>query len=118
MIIDGEDFKVDLLFYHRKLHRMIAIDLKLGKFKAEYKGQMELYLRYLDRYEREPGEEAPLGLILCTEGNNEQIELLQLDVAGIKVANYLTELPPKEILLRQLQMSLAEIRALKEQTIE
>ena len=85
---------------------------------AGKKRKMELYLRYLDRYEREPGEEAPLGLILCTEGNNEQIELLQLDVAGIKVANYLTELPPKEILLRQLQMSLAEIRALKEQTIE
>lgn len=116
MIIDGEDFKVDLLFFHRKLHRMIAVDLKLGKFKAEYKGQMELYLRYLDRYEREPGEETPLGLILCTEGNRERIELLQLDSAGIKVANYLTELPPKEVLLHQLQMSLDQVRALREAT--
>lgn len=113
MIIDGEDFKVDLLFFHRKLHRMIALDLKLGKFKAEYKGQMELYLRYLDRYEREPGEESPLGLILCTEGNREQIELLQLDAVGIKVANYLTELPPKDVLARQLQLSLEEVKALK-----
>lgn len=115
MIIDGEDFKVDLLFYHRRLRRMIAVDLKLGKFKADYKGQMELYLRYLDRYEKEPGEESPLGLILCTEGNNERIELLQLDAAGIKVANYLTELPPKDILIKQLQMSLDEVRALREQ---
>ena len=113
MIIDGEDFKIDLLFYHRKLRRMIAVDLKLGKFKAEYKGQMELYLRYLDRYEREQGEEAPLGLILCTEGNQERIELLQLDAVGIKVANYLTELPPKEILINQLQISLDEVRKLR-----
>lgn len=113
LIIDGEDFKIDLLFFHRKFHRMIAVDLKLGRFKAAYKGQMELYLRYLDRYEREDGEEAPLGLILCTEGNREQIELLQLDASGIKVANYLTELPPKEVLIRQLQMSLEEAKALR-----
>lgn len=113
LIIDGEDFKIDLLFFHRKLHRMIAVDLKLGRFKAAYKGQMELYLRYLDRYEREEGEEAPLGLILCTEGNREQIELLQLDASGIKVANYLTELPPKEVLIRQLRVSLEEAKALR-----
>lgn len=113
LIIDGEDFKIDLLFFHRKLHRMIAVDLKLGKFRAEYKGQMELYLRYLDRYEREPGEETPLGLILCTEGNNERIELLQLDASGIRVANYLTELPPKDILIKQLQLSLEEARELQ-----
>lgn len=113
LIIDGEDFKIDLLFFHRKLHRMIAVDLKLGKFKAEYKGQMELYLRYLDRYEREPGEEEPLGLILCTEGNRERIELLQLDAAGIRVANYLTELPSKEVLIKQLQISLDEAQALR-----
>ena len=114
LIIDGEDFKIDLLFYHRKLHRMIAIDLKLGRFKAEYKGQMELYLRYLDKYEREEGEQTPLGLILCTEGNRERIELLQLDTVGIRVANYLTELPPKEILIKQIQKSLDETRRLRE----
>lgn len=106
MIIDGEDFHLDLLFFHRKLHRLIALDLKLGRFKAQYKGQMELYLRWLERYEMQPGEETPLGLILCTEGSNEQIELLQLDASGIKVAQYMTELPPKEVLIRQMQKTI------------
>jgi len=111
MIIDGEDFKLDLLFYHRRLHRLIAIDLKLGRFKAEYKGQMELYLRWLEQNEMEPGEDTPLGLLLCTEGSEEQIELLQLDKAGIKVARYMTELPPREVLQRQIQKSLVEAKA-------
>lgn len=106
MIIDGEDFYLDLLFYHRKLRRLIAIDLKLGSFKAQYKGQMELYLRWLEKNEMQPGEESPLGLLLCTEGSDEQIELLQLDKTGIRVAQYLTELPSKEVLLRQLQKSI------------
>ena len=106
MIIDGQDFYLDLLFYHRRLHRLVAIDLKLGRFKAQYKGQMELYLRWLEKYEMEPGEESPLGLLLCTEGNDEQIELLQLDKSGIKVAQYLTELPPREVLQQQIQKSL------------
>ena len=111
MIIDGEDFKLDLLFYHRRLHRLIAIDLKKGRFKAEYKGQMELYLRWLEANEMEPGEESPLGLLLCTEGSEEQIELLQLDRAGIKVAKYITELPPREVLQRQIQKSLEIAKA-------
>ncbi|MBO6253042.1 MAG: DUF1016 family protein [Bacteroidaceae bacterium] len=106
MIIDGEDFYLDLLFYHRRLHRLIAIDLKLGRFKAQYKGQMELYLRWLEKNEMEPGEELPLGLLLCTEGGDEQIELLQLDKSGIKVAQYMTELPSRDILKRQIQKSL------------
>ncbi len=106
MVIDGEDFYLDLLFYHRRLHRLIAIDLKLGKFKAQYKGQMELYLRWLEKNEMEPGEETPLGLLLCTEGSEEQIELLQLDKAGIRVAQYMTELPPRELLLQQIRKSL------------
>ena len=110
MIIDGEDFYLDLLFYHRRLHRLIAIDLKLGKFKAQYKGQMELYLRWLERNEMEPGEEQPLGLLLCTEGGDEQIELLQLDKSGIKVAQYMTELPSKELLQRQLHKGLEAAR--------
>ena len=111
MIIDGEDFYLDLLFYHRRLHRLIAIDLKLGRFKAQYKGQMELYLRWLEQNEMEPGEESPLGLLLCTEGGEEQIELLQLDKAGIKVAQYMTELPPREVLIRQIQKSLEAAKA-------
>lgn len=106
MIIDGEDFYLDLLFYHRKLKRLIAIELKIDRFKAAYKGQMELYLRWLDKFERQKGEESPLGLILCTEGGNEQIELLQLDKTGIKVARYYTELPDKKLLEEQLQQSL------------
>ena len=110
MIIDGEDFYLDLLFYHRKLRRLIAIDLKLGRFKAQYKGQMELYLRWLEKYEMQPGEETPLGLLLCTEGSDEQISLLQLDKSGIRVAQYLTELPSKEVLLRQLQKSIEAAR--------
>ena len=112
MIIDGEDFYLDLLFYHRKLHRLIAIDLKLGRFKAQYKGQMELYLRWLEQNEMQPGEESPLGLLLCTEGSEEQINLLQLDKSGIRVAQYLTELPSKEVLLRQLQKSIAAAKEL------
>ena len=110
MIIDGEDFYLDLLFYHRKLHRLIAIDLKLGKFKAQYKGQMELYLRWLEQNEMESGEESPLGLLLCTEGSEEQIELLQLDKSGIKVAQYMTELPSKELLQRQIHKGLEAAR--------
>jgi predicted nuclease of restriction endonuclease-like (RecB) superfamily len=106
MIIDGEDFYLDLLFYHRKLKRLIAIELKLGKFKASYKGQMELYLRWLDKYEKQEGEETPLGLILCAEGGYEQIELLQLEKAGIKVAEYLTELPDRQLLKDKLHQEL------------
>ena len=120
MIIDGEDFYLDLLFFHRKLHRLIAIDLKLGRFKAQYKGQMELYLRWLEAHEMEPGEEPPLGLLLCTEGGEEQIELLQLDKAGIKVAQYMTELPSREVLMEQIRKSLEiakELGAKEEENI-
>ena len=105
MIIDGEDFKLDLLFYHRKLKRLVAIDLKLGKFKAGYKSQMELYLRWLEKNEMQTGEATPIGLILCAEGNKEQIELLQLNKSGIKVAEYLTELPSKKLLQQKLHQA-------------
>ena len=100
--VDNEDYYLDLLFFHRKLKRLIAIELKLGKFKAAYKGQMELYLRWLEKYEKEPDEETPLGLILCAGKTSEQIELLQLDKSGIKVAEYMTELPNRELLERKL----------------
>ena len=108
MIIDGEDFYLDLLFYHRKLRRLVAIELKLGKFKATYKGQMELYLRWLEKHEMEAGEESPIGLLLCTEGSEEQIELLQLDQTGIRVAQYMTELPSRALLHQQLQKIVTE----------
>lgn len=112
MVIDGEDFYLDLLLYHRRLHRLIAVDLKLGRFKAQYKGPMELYLRWLEANEMESEEESPLGLLLCTEGSEEQIELLQLDKVGIKVAQYMTELPPRELLIKQIQKSLEITKAL------
>lgn len=96
MIIDGEDFYLDLLFYHRHLKRLVAIELKLGKFEAKHKGQMELYLKWLDKYERTEGEQAPIGLILCAESSREQIELLEMHKDGIMVAEYWTELPPKK----------------------
>ncbi|MCX6183005.1 MAG: PDDEXK nuclease domain-containing protein [Bacteroidetes bacterium] len=102
MVIDGEDFRLDLLFYHRKLKRLVAIELKLGKFKVGYKSQMELYLRWLEKNEMQAGEETPIGLILCAEGSKEQIELLQLNKSGIKVAEYLTDLPSKQLLQEKL----------------
>jgi predicted nuclease of restriction endonuclease-like (RecB) superfamily len=110
MVIDGEDFYLDLLFFHRRLRRLVAIELKLGRFKAAHKGQMELYLKWLDRYERQPGEEAPIGLILCAESSHEQVELLQVQKDGITVAEYWTELPPKAELERQLRSALADAR--------
>ncbi len=94
--IDAIDYHLDLLFYHRKLKRLVAIDLKLGKFKPKHKAQMELYLRWLQKHEMQPGEDVPIGLLLCSEGNTEHIELLMLDQQEIKVAQYLTELPSKQ----------------------
>lgn len=93
--IGKEDFYIDMLFFHRSLRRLVAIDLKLGRFSAEYKGQMELYLRWLDKYERKVWEESPIGLILYSEKDQEQIELLQMNQGEIRVAEYLTELPPQ-----------------------
>lgn len=111
MTIDNEDFYLDLLFFHRRLKCLVAVELKMGKFKAVYKGQMELYLRWLEKYEMEKGEQPPLGIILCTEGNREQIELLRLDTAGIHVAEYLTELPPKELLNQKLHAAIETAKA-------
>ena len=111
IVIDHEDFYIDLLFFHRKLHRLIAIDLKLGKFQAADKGQMELYLRWLDKHEREPGEESPLGLILCESTGSEQVKLLQLEESGIRVATYLTDLPPKSLLESKLRATARACRA-------
>lgn len=102
LVIDGEDYYIDLLFYHRGLRRLIVLELKLGKLRAADKGQVELYLRWLDRHERRPGEEAPLGLILCADKGEQLVELLELEASGIHVAEYLTELPPRELLTRKL----------------
>ncbi|MDO9105780.1 MAG: PDDEXK nuclease domain-containing protein [Methylovulum sp.] len=108
--IDNDDFYIDLLFYNRRLKRLVAIDLKLGDFKAADKGQMELYLRWLAKYEQEPGEASPLGIILCSGKKQEQIELLELDQTGIHVAEYLTELPPKAVLQQKLHEAISNSR--------
>lgn len=109
--VDAVDYYIDLLFYHRSLRRLVAVDLKLGKFKPEHEGQMLLYLRYLDRNERREGEESPIGLILCSEGNTEHIEYLMLDDnSPIKVAQYYTQLPDKKLLADRLQKAVAIAR--------
>ncbi len=100
--IDNRDYKIDLLFYHRRLKCLVAIDLKLGEFEAGFKGQMELYLRYLEKYETVEGENSPVGLILCTGKTEEHIELLRLDESNIKVAEYLMLLPDKKLLQQKL----------------
>jgi predicted nuclease of restriction endonuclease-like (RecB) superfamily len=103
IILDGKDFYLDLLFYHRKLKRLVAIELKLGEFKASHKGQMELYLKWLNRYEKQEGEKSPIGLILCAESSREQVELLEMHKDGILVAEYWAELPSKEKLEQKLR---------------
>ena len=118
IIIDDRDFHLDLLFFHRHLKRLVAIELKLGDFKAEHKGQMELYLRWLDKYERQPGENPPLGLILCSGKQKEQVELLELDKSGIHVAEYLTSLPSKEMLREKLHKAIEHARKRLENQIE
>jgi len=104
--IDSRDYYIDLLFYHRRLRSLVVIDLKLGEFEAAYKGQMELYLRYLEKYEMLDSENSPIGLILCAGKNEEHIELLQLDQTNIKVAEYITQLPEKKLLQEKLHKSL------------
>ncbi|MBA2723360.1 MAG: DUF1016 domain-containing protein [Methylibium sp.] len=109
--IDNDDFYIDLLLYNRRLKRLVAIELKLGEFKAADKGQMELYLRWLAKHEQEPGEAPPLGIILCTGKKREQIELLELDATGIHVAEYLTGLPPRQLLEQKLHEAVALSKA-------
>lgn len=104
--IDGTDYYLDLLFYHRKLKCLVAIDLKLGKFKPQFKGQMELYLKYLQKYDMQSDENPPIGLLLCSEGNTEHIELLMLDEENIKVGQYLTCLPDKQWFIDKLNRSI------------
>lgn len=104
--IDGTDYYLDLLFYHRKLKCLVAIDLKMGKFKPQYKGQMELYLKYMQKNDMQPDENPPIGLLLCSEGNTEHIELMMLDEDRIKVAQYLTCLPDKQWFVEKLNRSI------------
>jgi predicted nuclease of restriction endonuclease-like (RecB) superfamily len=108
--LDGDDHYLDLLFYHRRLRRLVVIELKIGDFKTADAGQMELYLRWLDRHERQPGEDKPIGLILCAGKKRETVEVLELEPRGIHVAEYLTELPPRELLERRLHDAVLRAR--------
>lgn len=108
--IDNEDYYLDLLFYHRRLRRLVAIELKMDRFRAEYKGQMELYLRWLDQYEKQRHEDSPIGLILCAGKSDEHVELLELGKSGIRVAEYMTELPPIKILENKLHQAIKLVR--------
>lgn len=112
--VDDEDYYIDLLFYHRKMRRLVALELKLNKFRHAYKSQMELYLRWLEKYEMNEGEESPIGLILCTGKSDEMIELLQLDEGSIRVAQYLTQLPSKEIFKKKLHDAIKKAKSLIE----
>jgi predicted nuclease of restriction endonuclease-like (RecB) superfamily len=109
--VDGEDHYLDLLFYHRHLRGLVAIDLKLEEFKPGDKGQMEFYLRWLDRHERKPVEEAPIGLILCAGQRHETVELLDLEKSGIRVSSYWTDVLPKEQLQKKLHEAVLLARA-------
>jgi predicted nuclease of restriction endonuclease-like (RecB) superfamily len=102
IVVDDEDFYLDLLFYHRRLRRLVAIDLKLGRFMPGDLGQMEFYLRWLKKNEMRPGEQEPLGLILCAEKSDERVEVFELESRGIRIAEYLTELPPRHVLAKKL----------------
>jgi len=110
MIIDGRDHWLDLLFYNRDLRRLVAVELKIGRFEAAHNGQMKLYLGWLDQNERREGEETPVGIILCSESGREEIEYLKLDRDGIMVAEYWTTLPPKAEFDKKIQTILAETR--------
>ncbi len=114
IVIDGQDYWIDLLFYHRRLRSLFVIDLKIGRFKAEYKGQMELYLRWLEENEMQEGENEPLGLILCAGKSSEQIRLLKMDRGRMRVAEYITELPPREILEKRLRQAIQTARSYME----
>jgi hypothetical protein len=111
IMVDGDDHYLDLLFYHRHLRRLVAIDLKLKEFKPDDKGQMELYLRWLDRHERKEGEETPIGLILCAGQRRETVELLDLEKSGIRVSSYWTDVLPREQLQKKLHEAVRLARA-------
>jgi predicted nuclease of restriction endonuclease-like (RecB) superfamily len=116
--VDGVDHYLDLLFYHRQLKRLVAVELKLEDFKPADKGQMEFYLAWLDKHERQKGEESPIGLILCAGKRQETVELLNLGRSGIQVSAYFTKTLPKDLLERKLHEALVLARARLERLVE
>ena len=105
MRVDEDDYFLDLLFYHRGLRCLVAIDLKIGTFTAADKGQMDLYLSWLKEHDWRRGENEPVGLILCTSARRQHVELLlRYGPHKMKVAEYLTRLPDKRVLEERLKM--------------
>ena len=109
--IGGHDYYIDLLFYHRKLRRLVLVELKLGEFKAEHKGQVELYLKWLAKYEQQAGESSPIAIILCSDKDAEVVELMDLEQDHIHVAEYWLQLPAKEVLQAKLHKAMVEAKA-------
>jgi predicted nuclease of restriction endonuclease-like (RecB) superfamily len=105
------DFLIDLLFYHRKLKRLVVVELKMGEFRPEHKGQVELYLKWLARHDAQPDEKPPIAIILCTTRDAEIVELLDLEKDHIHVAEYWVQLPPREVLQARLHEAMAAARA-------
>ena len=116
--IDNEDYYIDLLFTHRRLYCLVVVELKLGEFKAAYKGQMELYLRWLEKNDHVDGENPPIGLILCAGKNEEHIELMHLEESNIRVAEYLTKLPDTKLLEQKLNQAMESAKNRLEQKKE
>jgi predicted nuclease of restriction endonuclease-like (RecB) superfamily len=109
--IGGNDYYIDLLFFHRKLKRLVLIELKVGDFKPDYKGQVELYLKWLAKYEQQPGEYPPIAIILCSGKDADVVELMDLEPDNIHIAEYWLQLPPKEILQAKLHRAMVEAKA-------
>ena len=114
-VLDGKDYYMDLLFYHRSLRRLVLVELKLGAFEPEHKGQVELYLRWLKKNEMRDGEDEPVALILCAEKSQETVKLMELDQGSIHVAQYLTKMPPKKLLEEKLAIAIANAKEQLEQ---
>jgi predicted nuclease of restriction endonuclease-like (RecB) superfamily len=112
--VGGADYHLDLLFYHRRLRCLVALELKLGKFQPADTGQIELYLRWLDEHERLDGENPPVAIVLCGGKDNEQVSLLRLDAKGIRIAEYLTDMPSRHVLAGKLHQA---IRLAREQLV-
>ena len=114
--VGGEDYRIDLLFFHRSLHCLVAIELKVGKFKPEYVSKMDFYLEVLDRQVRKPDENLSVGMLLCASKNDEVVEYaMSRTLSPMMVAQYQLQLPNKDILRKKLQ-ELSSLPEIKENT--
>lgn len=104
LVVDGEEYRVDLLFYHRSLQCLVAVDLKAGKFLPEYVGKMQFYLAALDEQVKLEREQPSVGLILCKSKSREVVRLaLARTLAPTRVAAYPTQLPDERLIKQRLR---------------